>query len=227
VAWETLPEEVRQAFESSEVIVLEADIESVPDTEIMARMMLPEGESLEEKIGTARFEKLVDSTGQPEMIMDRFRPWIAQSTLVRRWVGGDKPMDVHLQSFGKARDKELAYLESPIEQIEVLDDAVTVDMLVAFLDEPEPQREALDKAMKAYLEGDAAGLKAAIFRPEDLEAHPQFYELAFAERNRAWLPRLQKRFAAKPSFVAVGAGHLVGPENLVELLREQGWTVTR
>jgi uncharacterized protein YbaP (TraB family) len=227
VSWEGMPPPVREAFESSDVIVLETDIDSVPQAEIAARMMLPEGESLEAKIGEERFQKLVEDTGQPAQILNRFRPWIAQATLVREWVGGDKPIDLRFQTFARAREKDLAYLESPVEQIEILDDAVTVEMLIEFLDEPEPQRQALQQALDAYRKGDADALRTAVIRPKDLERYPEFFELTFSRRNRAWLPKLEKRMRSDSSFVAVGAGHLLGPDNLVESLRKKGWTVSR
>lgn len=227
VTWETLPGSVRDAFVASEVVVLETDVTSAPQHEIAARMMLPEGESLEAKLGKQRFEKLVEASGQPAMVMQRFRPWIAQSTLVRQWIGDDQPIDLRLQTFARARDKKTSYLESPIEQIEMLDDAITVEMLQRYLDDPASQKEALDQAMKAYREGDAEALKTAIIRPDDLEEHPMFYEIMFSRRNRLWIPRLEERFNAGPSFVAVGAGHLIGPDNVVDLLREEGWTVER
>ncbi|HVK61809.1 MAG TPA: TraB/GumN family protein, partial [Bdellovibrionales bacterium] len=52
--------------------------------------------------------------------------------------------------------------------------------------------------------------------------------LLLEKRNRAWVPRImdhhQKHF---PAFIAVGAGHLVGANNLLDLLKKQGFEVKR
>lgn len=44
-------------------------------------------------------------------------------------------------------------------------------------------------------------------------------------RNRLWLPRMEKMMQEKPTFFAVGAGHLAGKEGLITLLRNQGYNL--
>ena len=48
----------------------------------------------------------------------------------------------------------------------------------------------------------------------------------FTARNAAWIPRLEAAFA-QPGFHAAvfGAGHLLGEDGVVALLRARGWTV--
>jgi len=46
------------------------------------------------------------------------------------------------------------------------------------------------------------------------------------DRNRNWIPVIEEKFVAQPTFVAVGAGHLAGPEGVLHLLKEQGFTIT-
>jgi tetratricopeptide (TPR) repeat protein len=52
-------------------------------------------------------------------------------------------------------------------------------------------------------------------------------EMLFKRRNRAWIPALEKLAVTGHAFVAVGAGHLVGPDGVVALLRAKGYKVTR
>ena len=48
----------------------------------------------------------------------------------------------------------------------------------------------------------------------------------FTRRNAAWLPQLTRLFTEPGDhFVAVGAGHLMGSDGLVTLLRERGYQV--
>ena len=46
------------------------------------------------------------------------------------------------------------------------------------------------------------------------------------ERNEKWIDRMAERMDQRSVFFAVGAGHLWGPKGLINLLREQGYTVT-
>jgi uncharacterized protein YbaP (TraB family) len=64
--------------------------------------------------------------------------------------------------------------------------------------------------------------KAKIMR----EDYPALHEALAASRNRAWVPRIETMMAARTNaFVVVGAGHLVGEDGVVELLRNAAFTV--
>jgi uncharacterized protein YbaP (TraB family) len=45
------------------------------------------------------------------------------------------------------------------------------------------------------------------------------------ERNKKWIERMEERMEQKPVFFAVGAGHLLGENGLIQLLRNSGYTV--
>jgi len=47
------------------------------------------------------------------------------------------------------------------------------------------------------------------------------------KRNADWIPKLEKIFEDDQVFVAVGADHLIGPRGVIELLKKQGFSVTR
>ncbi|WP_103933447.1 TraB/GumN family protein [Bryocella elongata] len=48
------------------------------------------------------------------------------------------------------------------------------------------------------------------------------------DRNRSWMPRLAELIHGNQTdFVAVGAGHLVGPGGVVALLRKAGYQADR
>ena len=52
-----------------------------------------------------------------------------------------------------------------------------------------------------------------------------YEDLLLVRRNRNWIPVMGEMMMAKPTFFAVGAGHLGGDEGVVALLREAGYTV--
>jgi uncharacterized protein YbaP (TraB family) len=58
--------------------------------------------------------------------------------------------------------------------------------------------------------------------------YAEFYQVLLADRNDAWVEVLDRELqGAGVDFVAVGAGHVIGPEGLVAQLRARGYTVER
>jgi uncharacterized protein YbaP (TraB family) len=58
--------------------------------------------------------------------------------------------------------------------------------------------------------------------------YPELFEVVFVRRNEAWVETLlQELEGSGTDFVAVGAGHLLGAEGLVERLRAEGVRVER
>lgn len=45
------------------------------------------------------------------------------------------------------------------------------------------------------------------------------------ERNKNWIPKIEKAISEKPSFIAVGGGHLGGKNGVVNLLKAKGYKI--
>jgi hypothetical protein len=50
-------------------------------------------------------------------------------------------------------------------------------------------------------------------------------DLLLNDRNKNWVNQLKTIMKSESVFVAVGAGHLVGKEGLISLLRKEGYTL--
>jgi uncharacterized protein YbaP (TraB family) len=46
------------------------------------------------------------------------------------------------------------------------------------------------------------------------------------DRNSRWIPLIQQSMQKHPIFIAVGSGHLGGPNGVVRLLQREGYTLT-
>ncbi|WP_010164632.1 TraB/GumN family protein [Sphingomonas sp. PAMC 26617] len=92
-------------------------------------------------------------------------------------------------------------------------------------------RDALDPArgyqtlLAAWVKGDAAALAATL---DLVRGDPTLAQPLIAQRNRRWASAILRRMA-RPGrvLVAVGAGHLVGPGSVIDLLRAHGVRVAR
>ena len=87
-----------------------------------------------------------------------------------------------------------------------------------------------EQTLVAWQRGDLAGVEQATFalleREPSLSAH---YEAIYQSRNHDYTDRLAGRLGAsrRAHFVALDAGHLVGPDNVIDLLRRRGFAVVR
>ena len=78
----------------------------------------------------------------------------------------------------------------------------------------------------AWRNGELESLSAELL--DDFDQFPGLYETLVTKRNQAWVPTLERMLAdGGRRLVVVGALHLVGRDNVIELLRARGHDVER
>ena len=136
-------------------------------------------------------------------------------------------IDLHFYTKAKADEKELAYLESIEYQLSLLGKMNAQDQksfLTQTLKDLDISAQLADDMMEAWQNGEADDLYALLFK--SFEDHPGIEDRLLTRRNEDWLPQIEKWLKTpKITMVIVGAGHLVGPEGLVELLKQKGYEV--
>jgi uncharacterized protein YbaP (TraB family) len=72
--------------------------------------------------------------------------------------------------------------------------------------------------------GDATNLHAILSKSFD--GYPQIRDRLLTQRNQEWVVKIEKLLGGnKDVLVIVGAGHLVGPHSVVQLLNQKGYTI--
>jgi hypothetical protein len=90
----------------------------------------------------------------------------------------------------------------------------------------EAAREDAEAQAEAWLTGDLAALASRLER--QLAAQPALRKALVTERNAYFTARIVETIEERRRpFVAVGAGHMLGPEGLPAQLSERGYTVRR
>jgi uncharacterized protein YbaP (TraB family) len=130
-------------------------------------------------------------------------------------------------------------LETAEQQIEMLASAPEEQQLAelkALLAVPEEEFDAsireMDEAVRAWMKGDTKPLEEVSEKwrsgEDEALAAATSYTLMIVRRNEDWAEQIAKLMAGSGvAFVAVGAGHLVGPDSLQEKLRARGIRATR
>ncbi|WP_203290913.1 TraB/GumN family protein [Maricaulis parjimensis] len=233
---------VMQAFEASDVLMLEADVHSPEAQQVMQGLIPqlafnPPGVTLSSMLdeeGRALLNEIAPQLGAAPAMLEPMRPWFAQVVLAvgqMQQMGFDPNAGVEMRLLqARPGDMTMDYFETAEEQLGFLaglSDEIQAAGLVESLREMERLPEQLDEMVLAWAEGDMEAINTLLLEQMQGEA-PDVYDAIIVQRNHAWIPQILERLEGEGAyFIAVGAGHLPGDEGVIELLREHGLSVTR
>jgi uncharacterized protein len=232
-------EGVKTAFDKSDSVMLEM-VEPDPATAqaAVARVALNYGgptvtSQIPEDKRPAYAKAMSDVGATPEML-DGFDPWypaIALTVLSLPKYGYDPNSGAEkiIAAAAKTAGKPVEGLETIDQQLgyfDALPVATQVKFLVLTLDQLPRLEETLGKMVTSWGKGDPDSLAALMNK--DMEEIPEVNRVLLAERNARWAEWIEKRMAQPGTvFVAVGAGHLAGPESVQAYLAKRKLTATR
>ena len=233
--------EVEAAYQDTKTLALEVNLDARTQQEIAARFVKDglndHGVTLSSQLQpeTLRLLKAYLEGGPLSLdTMERMKPWFAavNLTLTELQKLGLDPklgLDTHFFNRAQADLKGILGLETPAEQLRLLShlDAKTADlMLRQSLRDAKDLKQDVDATIAAWKAGDVAKLDEILMK--DFRS-PEFLELwnsLLVERNLHFAKRSEDFLAEGGRvFVVVGAGHLVGPQSVPEILTKRGYTV--
>jgi uncharacterized protein YbaP (TraB family) len=232
---------IERAFSECDHLVLETDLDDPRFPEVMARFveqaLLPKGQTVFDTLEPQVAEKLKAKLAELELEargVEAFQPWFVALTLSltelsRAGITGDNGIDAHFAK--RARGKLPILSLEPLElQLQVLLDMGAVGGMqnIEWVLETEQTAE-IRRSLSQWQSGDTEGLARELDKMR-LEA-PVVYDALFTRRNVGMAREIRTLLAARGRyFVIVGAGHLVGPGNVIELLQRDApasWTVSQ
>lgn len=155
--------------------------------------------------------------------------WAAALMLAQLGQGGDPANGADRAIIRQFLGREIVEFEGIERQLGIFDrlpEREQRDLLAAVIDELDRNRADPARLRRAWLAGDEQALVEAT--QGGLLADPQLREALLVGRNRDWLEQLLPVLeTGRKPMVAVGAAHIVGPDGLVAMLRERGYTLTR
>jgi len=238
-----LPEKVEAAFAGAEQLVVEVNAGPEKQAELgqmmMAKGSYPPEESLTDHISDeiqGQLTRYLEGAGMPAAAFNRFEPWLVAltvSVLELQKLGLDPTLGIEQHFLAKAKDsKPVLELETAEDQVSLFDDlAVELQqlMLKKTLLEIDRIAEEMDEMIDAWSRGDTTAMEALMYKSlgEAPELAPLFKKL-FTDRNLTMADKIAGFLGTDSSyFVLVGAGHLVGDDGIVELLKAREFSVER
>ncbi|CAN5173722.1 TraB/GumN family protein [soil metagenome] len=226
---------ITQAFEAADDVVTE--IVEPDDQATTQALMLKYGIDRETPLSAklkpetyAKLETAAQGMGFPPHGMDAMRPWMASITvslvpLFRAGYDPESGVEKKLTAQAKAAGKPITAFETLEQQLRFFADmtpAQEVQLLDSTLDEIDEGPAKVEALVTAWAAGDQVALKTQMI-DEMQRDYPEVYALLLTDRNHDWAGRIKTKLAGSGvSFVAVGAGHLVGPDSVQAQLAKLG-----
>jgi hypothetical protein len=234
-----LDKNIEAAYKNCERVVFEADIDGAKDpafqSKLVALGLYTEGQTLQQNISKetyALLEKRATTIGATMAQLNSLKPWLCASAideLVLMRMGFDPNYGIDVYFFDKAKKdgKELLFLETLDFQTKLFTELGSKEgdaLLRQTLKDLQVIETMLPDMVKAWETGDAVRL--GTITTKSFQGLPDIYNRFVAQRNKAWAITIERLIAqGRNTMVVVGAGHLVGPDNLLQLLQSKGYTI--
>lgn len=233
-----LPEEFSEAYQLSDVLILETDVEKMNDPALQQKVLAMaqlEGKSIPDVLPKDIYNELDKASqklGLPLVAMQNYKPSFIAYTIsimeMQKQGFTTEGVDIFFAKKASADGKTTIGLETVDQQIELLLGATgeeEIAMVQFTISELGRVGEIANELVSAWKNGDLKAIDS-LFSEEMREQFPQSYKALIVDRNLAWLKKLKTYDTSEEvEFVLVGAGHLSGDEGLISLLRKEGYTV--
>ncbi len=228
-----LPPEVTEALAGSEVFLPELEFSLLNLGRMVAAAFRFEGTSWRDRVPEAWHDRVIEAArkaGIPEFLLHTVAFEMIPFFLAQP--PGEDPtriMDVQLYRQAAAAGARVVALESVEEQMavfETLDEATLNQLIEEALEESEAGYPSFRRLVETYASGDEEAVLALMREYQDDLPEP-FREALFEDRNRLMAERALPYLERGNAFVAVGLGHLIGPDSVIALLEAWGFTIER
>lgn len=218
--WLELPT-TNAASMQSEMMVLVSRFGLAPGTPLSKDLTPEEMKTLDEAAKLA---------GLSASQLNVFRPWFAAltiSTAAMTRAGYDPAsgVDNKVEAIFRAREIAPKGLETAEEQIKIfasMSRAQELEYLRETMEEYADAPVELDKMVTQWVSADIAGMEQ-LFVTEMKTEEPDLYASLLVNRNANWVVKIEEILKGSGAiFIAVGAGHLIGPDSVIAMLETRG-----
>ncbi|KAA9346771.1 TraB/GumN family protein [Larkinella humicola] len=229
---------IKSAYEGAEGVVVETEVDSSAMLSMAMRGLMLD-KSLDKLLSQTDYKLVADEfkkgTGYDLALFNQMKPIVTATMLSLAYVQKESdtlnsftglPLDLYFASDGRKRRKTVSALETMEEQMAFLFDHDPVEKqaqhLVEMVKEKDEMHDMSKSVTELYLKQDLQGMWKLNEKSGNTFGNMTYL---LDERNHNWMKRLPGLMASRPTFVAVGALHLPGPQGLIELLKKEGYQV--
>jgi hypothetical protein len=222
-----------QALKNSEEVYFEMDLDDMANTlGAMMYMNMKDGKTLKDLYTEAEYDKLQfffkDSLRTNLTMFQKMKPSFLEAFIYPKMLSCKNMSGVEqelLKIAGKEK-KEVRGFETIAFQASMFDSIpyeTQAKSLLTSIDSINNYKVYFEKMVQVYLSQEIEGIEAMF--ADEAFGMKDGLELLLDKRNINWVEQLKTILPKNNIFIAVGAGHLVGKKGVLELLKQEGYTV--
>jgi uncharacterized protein len=228
-----ISEQLKKAMSNAAAVYMELDMDD--PSVIMGGLMMINmkgGKKLPDLYTAAEYKKVSsyfkDSLHMPITFLEGTKPYFLIAMLYPKMMPCKTVSGVEeeLVRLAKREKKPVNGLETMQFQASVFDSIPYEQQakeLLKSIDSMAVYAKYFDTMVQVYKSQQLAAMENLFSKSEfGMQDHQ---EILLDSRNKNWVVQLKSIMHEKPVFVAVGAGHLVGANGLIALLKKEGYTV--
>jgi uncharacterized protein YbaP (TraB family) len=228
-------EKLNGYIDQTDQLIMELDMDDAAEMKAMGTgMAMPDGKTLSDLLTPAQYAK-VDEMFKNHMgvSVDRlknFKPFMLQVLIATNPKAlGCSPPASYETTFLKAatdRKKSIEGLETVSSQFAAMNKNPLEKQAKALYEmslNPQKSFDDFRKLVEVYKTQNSDSLYQII--NGQLGGERAFQTALLDDRNRAWIPKIEKAIKEKPAFIAVGGGHLGGKNGILRLLKARGYQI--
>ncbi|WP_457566637.1 TraB/GumN family protein [Caldithrix abyssi] len=232
-----LPSVFDSVYDQSAVVVFEADLDSLSSPAVVSKFLqkglLTGDRTLKNVLSDSVFTKLkktFEELGQPTELYLKMKPWLVALTLnqlnmARLGFKAELGIEFYYARKVKEEARPVQSLESVAFQMglmEKLSEINADELILQTIEDIGRSETTIPELINAWQSGNARALDSLL--NASFKDFPEIGVFLLIKRNQAWVEQVERFLRDDRNYlVVVGAGHLVGTEGLVELLRKKGY----
>jgi uncharacterized protein YbaP (TraB family) len=232
--WYPMPQPIEIAFDKSDYLVTEIDINKVDVNLFMQAMLIEDSTKLKDKIKPENYKKLLDvftKAGLNEDFLDKLRPWAAAimyeqfSNFSSSNIDANYGVDVYFTRKANKKNLPIKGIETDSAQMSYLEKFHNFadDTSAINTKPPQDDNNQAEKLIDAWENGNAQELNQIINQIyKDYPKMGPLMDEILKDRNTRMVDTINNYLQDnKIYFVIVGAGHLVGQNGIINLLNKR------
>ena len=236
-----LPTGLEDAFNKTNKVVFEIDMDEMSDMNsmmsLLSNLMMNDGMTLSKLLTPDEYKEVSDyfeDLGLPMFLLGKVKPMflsmLAEVSMDPSSMDSEEIVSYEMELFDKANSAS-----KPVDGLETMDYQVSLfdsipykeqaTMLLEVIRGTQMESDMLDETVKLYKLQDIEAMVEMVSESTSAD-NSNFENILLNNRNRNWIPVMEKKMSKGPVFFAVGAGHLGGENGVIRLLQHSGYKLS-